>query len=93
MADPLTPAISDRICQHMNEDHAEAVLLYARVFGGSPDAVSATLKSIDPAGMNAIATTDSGERELRIDFDRELTDSEDAHQMLIAMVRQARTSG
>ena len=29
-ADPITPAISDRICAHMNDDHAEAVLLYAK---------------------------------------------------------------
>jgi len=33
MADPLTPAISDRICKHMNEDHASAIALYAQVFG------------------------------------------------------------
>ena len=25
-ADPLTPAVSDRICKHMNDDHADAVL-------------------------------------------------------------------
>ncbi|MEL6764847.1 MAG: DUF2470 domain-containing protein, partial [Cyanobacteria bacterium J06607_6] len=29
---------------------------------------------------------------VRITFERELADSEDAHQMLIAMVKQARTS-
>ena len=30
-ADPLTPAVSDRICKHMNDDHAEAVLAYAQI--------------------------------------------------------------
>ena len=33
-ADPLTPAVSDRICKHMNDDHAAAVLAYARHYGG-----------------------------------------------------------
>jgi putative heme iron utilization protein len=28
-ADPLSPAVSDRICKHMNDDHAEAVLASA----------------------------------------------------------------
>ena len=31
---PLTPSVSDRICRHMNDDHAEAVLAYARHYGG-----------------------------------------------------------
>ena len=33
-ADPLTDAVSTRICQHMNDDHAEAVLAYAQHYGG-----------------------------------------------------------
>ena len=32
MSDPFSPEVSDRICKHMNNDHAEAVLLYAKVF-------------------------------------------------------------
>ena len=43
MADPITPAISDRICKHMNEDHAEAVLTYAKVYGKSPTAETAAM--------------------------------------------------
>ncbi|HEY9618712.1 MAG TPA: DUF2470 domain-containing protein, partial [Microcoleaceae cyanobacterium] len=26
MSDPITPEVSQRICKHMNDDHAEAVL-------------------------------------------------------------------
>jgi putative heme iron utilization protein len=33
MSESFSPQISDRICRHMNEDHAEAVLMYAKVFG------------------------------------------------------------
>jgi putative heme iron utilization protein len=90
MADPITPAISDRICKHMNEDHAEAVLTYAQVYGKSPTAATAAMKAIDPLGMDLMAQVDGNTIGLRIPFDRELTDSEDAHQTLISMIKSAR---
>ena len=90
MADPITPAISDRICKHMNEDHAEAVLTYAKVYGKSPTAETAAMSAIDPLGMDLTASVDGETVSLRIPFDRELTDSEDAHQTLIGMIKEAR---
>ena len=33
MSEPITSAISDRICQHMNEDHSEAITLSAQIAG------------------------------------------------------------
>ena len=91
MADPITPAISERICKHMNDDHAAAVLTYAQVYGKSPTAETAAMSAIDPLGMDLTARVDGETINLRIPFDRELTDSEDAHQTLIAMIKQART--
>jgi putative heme iron utilization protein len=90
MADPITPAIGERICKHMNEDHAEAVLTYAKVYGKSPTATTAAMNAIDPLGMDLTAEVDGNSIDLRIPFDRELTDSEDAHQTLIAMIKDAR---
>lgn len=90
MADQITPEISDRICQHMNEDHADAVLIYAKIYGKSIAAQSAVMKAIDPQGMDLIAQVNGEGVSLRIPFDRELKDSEDAHQTLISMVKQAR---
>ncbi len=91
MADPLTPAISDRICKHMNEDHAEAIVLYAKVFGQTPVATEAQMESIDAEGMNLKVQGSEGDQSIRIPFDPPLVDSEDAHQRLIAMVKQARS--
>ncbi|MEB3309629.1 MAG: DUF2470 domain-containing protein [Snowella sp.] len=90
MADPITPAISDRICKHMNEDHADAIALYAKVYGDRPDTESAQMVSIDPQGMNLSIQVQAQTEPLRIEFDHVLADSEDAHQTLITMVRQAR---
>jgi putative heme iron utilization protein len=93
MADIITPAVSDRICAHMNDDHADAVLLYAKVYGNLADATAATIKTIDTEGMDLTAQVETGETPLRISFDHTLTDSEDAHQTLISMIRNARKPG
>ena len=90
MADPITPEVSKRICAHMNEDHADAVVLYAKVYGNAPDADAAEMESIDPEGMNLITQAGGASTQIRVTFDHVLQDSEDAHQTLIAMVRQAR---
>lgn len=89
-AETITPVISDRICKHMNDDHAAAVLVYAQVYGQAPQAAQAEMVSIDPLGMNLQAQVEGAVQNLRVEFDRELTDSEDAHQMLIQMVKTAR---
>jgi putative heme iron utilization protein len=85
-ADVITPAVSDRICAHMNDDHADAVLLYAKAYGQISNATAAKMLAIDPQGMDLQVD----ESALRIPFDHTLTDSEDAHHTLIAMIKQAR---
>ena len=92
MSDPFSPEVSDRICKHMNEDHADAVALYAKTFGNSPDTEVAQMISIDPMGMNLMTQIKGESVPLRIEFEHVLKDSEDAHQTLIAMVKQARSN-
>ncbi|MEY2984822.1 MAG: hypothetical protein RLZZ568_1439 [Cyanobacteriota bacterium] len=92
MADPLTPVISDRICKHMNEDHAAAIALYAQVFGQQTDITAAQMQAIDTTGMDLIVHSEGESQVIRIEFDHPLQDSEDAHQTLIAMVKQARSA-
>jgi len=89
MSDPLTPEVSDRICKHMNDDHADAVLLYAKAFGNASDAQAAQMLRIDADGMD-LKLEGGNTTDVRIPFDHSLQDSEDAHQTLIAMVKQAR---
>jgi putative heme iron utilization protein len=82
-ADPLTPAVSDRICKHMNDDHAEAVLAYARHYGGVSEASSARMLAVVPEAMRL--EVDDGV--IEVPFDHTLTDSEDAHRTLVTMLR------
>lgn len=92
MADTITPAVSDRICKHMNDDHADAVLLYAQKFGDATAATAATMKAIDTTGMDLDATV-SGETTLvRISFERPLADAKDAHQVLVEMLKKVKPS-
>jgi putative heme iron utilization protein len=93
MSDPFTPEVSARICKHMNEDHADAILLYAKAFGQVSEATAAQLVQIDAVGMDLAVQKAEATEPVRILFDHELKDSEDAHQTLIAMVKQARTAG
>ncbi len=92
MSETITPAISDRICKHMNEDHAEAVALYAQVYGNAPQTESATMISIDPQGMNLSANIGGETVPVRVEFDHTLKDAEDAHHTLIDMLKQGRKS-
>lgn len=91
MSDVITPEVSDRICTHMNEDHADAVLLYAKAFANLTDATAAEMLSIDPEGINLSAQANGAKVPVRIGFDHVLKDSEDAHHTLIEMVKQARS--
>ena len=50
-ADPLTDAVSARICKHMNDDHAEAVLAYAHHYGGVNAASAARMLTVTSTDM------------------------------------------
>ncbi|MEB3350531.1 MAG: DUF2470 domain-containing protein [Cyanobacteriota bacterium] len=82
-ADPLSPAVSDRICRHMNHDHAEAVLAYARHYGGLSQAATARMLAVAPEAMRL----DVDGTVVEVPFDHTLTDSDDAHRTLVAMLR------
>ena len=90
MAEAITPTVSDRICKHMNDDHADAVLLYAQAFGNATTATAATMKAIDTTGMDLDATIDGQSTPVRVSFDRPLADAKDAHHVLVEMLKQVR---
>ncbi len=86
----FSKAVSDRICKHMNDDHPEAILLYATAYGHANEAATAEMVAIDAQGMDLNAQVNEEPVSLRIPFDHELKDAEDAHHTLIDMLKQAR---
>ena len=93
MSESFTPQISDRICRHMNDDHAEAVLLYAKVYGQVTMATAAAMVAIDAQGMDLLTQVEGTPTPTRVVFDHVLQNAEDAHHTLIEMVKQARQAG
>jgi len=87
----ISAAVSDRICKHMNEDHAEAIAVYAQVYGNCPAASAAVMEAIDTRGMDLMAQVDGTATPVRVEFERELADAKDAHHVLVEMLKQARS--
>jgi len=88
--DPLTD-VAEAILDHMNQDHADALLSYARFFAGEP-ADEARMVAVDRLGFKLHLR--SGERRwsTRIAFPREVTSADESRAALIEMARQARQS-
>jgi putative heme iron utilization protein len=89
METKLTSDDTAAICRHMNEDHADAVAAYARVYGKIAQAVSAEMIAMDGEAMELGIETGDGRVVARIPFDHRLTDTADARETLIKMARQA----
>lgn len=79
-----------RIVEHMNEDHADAVLRYARHHAALPAATAAQLADIDQYGIELSVTLPEGRRSARIAFAKPLEKPDDAHLTLVAMAKAAR---
>ena len=73
------------ILAHMNDDHADAVALYASTLLGARGK-GARLIGIDPEGCDIRA----GSRVLRLDFDRTIADAREARAILIELADGAR---
>ncbi len=89
MARALTPEVVAQICAHMNDDHADSLALYAKVFGKCEGVAAARLRAFDANGMDLEVDTAQGERPTRIAFDHAVRDADDARATLIAMAREA----
>lgn len=87
---PFTPQVSDRICKHMNDDHADAVLVYAQFFGQMTTATSARMRSIDAMGMDLAVDVAGDLQPLRIEFKAPLADAKAAHHVLVEMINEAK---
>ena len=89
--DPLASAAAG-ILRHMNDDHASAVLAYARALAGIADASGATMTAVDRYGFEIAAATPEGPRAARLEFDAPVATADDVRRVLVAMVKRARAA-
>lgn len=88
--DPLADHAA-AILDHMNADHADALLLYCRAHGGVEPA-AATMTGIDRMGFRIRAQVGDRLQGLRINFPRAVQTPSEARTVLVEMVRAARSA-
>ena len=86
--DPLAE-IADGIMEHMNNDHADALLAYARHFAGE-EADEARMVGVDRLGFKLLLTLGQRRWSARVAFPREVTSADESRAVLIEMARAAR---
>ena len=87
--DPLAPA-SAGILAHMNDDHAEAMLAYARSLAGIDDATAVTMTAVDRYGFELAVATPGGPRATRLAFDAPVATTDEVRRAMVALVKRAR---
>ena len=89
--DPLAGAAAG-ILSHMNEDHADAMIAFARAFAGLPGATAATMTAVDRYGFELAVTTPAGPRAARLGFEEPLTTTDEVRRAMVSMVKSARAA-
>ena len=89
--DPLVGAAAG-IIQHMNDDHADAQMLFCRHFARLPDTVSASMSAVDRYGFELVAVSPEHRTPVRLAFATECTTGDEVRRAMVAMVAEARSA-
>ena len=91
---PLSPA-SDRVCKHMNEDHAGSCLAYAWFLAGISSATKARLTAVNKGGFDLLCATPAQDAEgnpieiaVRVPFQPPLKSDEELRPRMVALHHQ-----
>ncbi len=76
--------------QHLNEDHADSVLLWAQTLGGYADAREATCEAIDRYGVDLRVQTPRGQAPVRVGFPEPAQSPDDLRGATVALAKAAR---
>jgi putative heme iron utilization protein len=87
--DPLADSMAE-IIQHMNADHKDALILLARTFARI-ESTEAMMTAVDRLGFHVRVKTPDGMRGARIAFLQEVRNAAETRNVLVEMVKQARS--
>ena len=82
-SEPINHVSSTRICNHMNKDHRDAVVAYAKYYGNIKTFTSAKMISLSPKSIEL----QIDDQTIYIHFDHILQDCSDAHKTLVRMIK------
>ena len=88
--EPFPPEIAAGIVEHMNDDHADAVVAIARAHGGVVGASGARLVDITPRALVIETVGADGERRVSVPIDPPVDPLDTVRARLVAMTRAAR---
>jgi putative heme iron utilization protein len=89
-ADPVGEAVG--AIKHLNEDHADALLVMAQALGGYPDADAARCTGADRYGLDLMVGTPRGSAPVRVGFAEPVTDPAGLRGATVELTRRARTT-
>jgi len=87
--DPVEP-VATRARDHLNDDHADALLAMARALAGYTDATSARCDGLDRYGVNLRVQTPRGEAPARVGFGEPVARAADLRAATVTLARRAR---
>jgi len=77
----------------MNDDHSDAILLYAKYFGGVEEATSARMVDMGEEFMELEVTTPTGVKTVPLQLIEDVYDATAARRVLVEMAQIARQGG
>jgi putative heme iron utilization protein len=87
--DPIAP-FARAILDHMNADHADAMVDYCRVLTKATDTSAAVMTSVDRYGFEMSANTGRGPRPIRLAFSTPISTPDEARREMVALAKRAR---
>ena len=89
--DPLRPHRAG-IVEHMNNDHADALVAFCRVLAGRPDTATARMVDVDRYGFSVLAgdNPDGDLKAVRFSFDTPTDTMLEVRTAMVALVRRTR---
>lgn len=88
-ADPLAESAAG-IIEHMNDDHGDALVAYAKAFTREQSPGAVTLQGVDRYGFDMSVVTERGPRPARVAFEEEVLTPGDARKAFVDLVKRAR---
>jgi heme iron utilization protein len=84
----------DRAAAHMNDDHADSLVLIARAYGSVPTATSARIVTLEDSGMDLeVEVEDGATRHTRVPFNPPIEEGEVRERMVQLAQRAGEAQG
>jgi putative heme iron utilization protein len=87
--DPVSRG-AERAIDHLNDDHADALLEMAQALGGHPDATAARCLDADRTGLDLLAQTPAGETAVRVPYEEPIEEPAGLRKATVKLAQKAR---